>query len=421
VSLQPDSVLTPTVVSAFGRSGTTALMSWLATDPRVAIGDEYPYEHRYLTWLAKVAVLAGRPASSLSPIQLETWHHDGLGPPPWAVSALPLMPRRDDLLSALWQTFSVSVRVNRPRAALYAEKVAEWVEPVIRGVVTTRSIHLVRDPRDVFVSAAAFAQRTGAVGFGADAGTPLAQARHIAHRMLSYHENARADSNLPGSLTVRYEDMLRSPERVAERIRDALGIELAAKPPSLGPHDHDHRTSTSDESSIGRWRHDGLPSDVHGCLESVLHDLMTEHRYAAALPHAPLPSVVLPHCTPTSPDGALQPVGDRFVVKLSGGDFGVEPQLRASEIGRTHEVWACVRGDAGDHCSAYWRRHDQAYSEERVVHVPFRPGPHWQIVRLPLSSHPSWASGASALRLDLFNGRVTPGSRGEVRWIRLVS
>jgi len=64
-------MLTPVLVSGYGRSGTTALMALLATDPRVAFDRRYPFENRYLTYLVKFCLLTGRPPSvHLDSVQL---------------------------------------------------------------------------------------------------------------------------------------------------------------------------------------------------------------------------------------------------------------------------------------------------------------------------------------------------------------
>ena len=53
-------VLTAVLVAGFGRSGSTALMSLLAAAPRVAFDRIYPFEHRHLTYIAKLALLLER-------------------------------------------------------------------------------------------------------------------------------------------------------------------------------------------------------------------------------------------------------------------------------------------------------------------------------------------------------------------------
>jgi hypothetical protein len=416
-------MLVATTISAFGRTGTTALMAWLATDRRVALDRQYPFENRYLTWLAKIAVVARRSASpALDALQLEAWHEDRLGPPPWAAGDAddhaPLMPAEDDWLRALWATFSGAVRARTPGAALYAEKTPCWVAPVVRDVIPTRTIHLVRDPRDVFLSAAGFVRRTGAIGFGTEGG--LAQARHIAYRMLAFHENARADAARAGTIRLRYEDMLASPRRVADTLRDALGLEVASSLPRLGADDARHRTSPTPAESIARWRTQPLAGDVREYLEGQLYELMVENGYELADGSPPARQLSIGPEMPRSPDGTIAASADGLLAVVTGGDFWIEVHVDPDQTAHATELWACVRGGTGDHCSVYWRGPHGSYSEQRVVHVPFRPGPQWQIVRVPLAAHPEWRGPLQKLRIDLFNGRATAGSTGEVRWLRLV-
>lgn len=65
-------MLTAVQVAGFGRSGGTALMSLLAAAPRVAFDRAYPFEHRYLTYLAKLALLLERqdPRARVTPHRL---------------------------------------------------------------------------------------------------------------------------------------------------------------------------------------------------------------------------------------------------------------------------------------------------------------------------------------------------------------
>jgi LPS sulfotransferase NodH len=52
--------LTPILLSGQGRSGSTWLMSLLASDRRMAFDLVYPYERRYLTYFAQFARLFER-------------------------------------------------------------------------------------------------------------------------------------------------------------------------------------------------------------------------------------------------------------------------------------------------------------------------------------------------------------------------
>src|SRR5262245_8897147 len=86
--------LVPILLSAYGRSGTTALMGWLATDEEVAVDRTYPFENRYITYLAKLSVLSDRSGRSsvFDPLHLTAYHDDRFGPPPWATKSTPIAP-----------------------------------------------------------------------------------------------------------------------------------------------------------------------------------------------------------------------------------------------------------------------------------------------------------------------------------------
>src|SRR4029077_9839636 len=115
-------------------------------------------------------------------------------PAPWPAPDRALMPSPSECFRALWQAFSTAAPGADDRLTHYAEKVQEWLPAVIRDIVPCRTINLVRDPRDVFLSARDFVRVQGAVGFGmGDGNSELDAARHTAHRWLSFAENARAD------------------------------------------------------------------------------------------------------------------------------------------------------------------------------------------------------------------------------------
>jgi Sulfotransferase family len=418
-------VLTPVHVAAYGRTGTTVLMSALATDDRVALDRVYPFENRYLTYLAKFALLTARASvfAMFNALHLENFEDDRFGPPPWSTgiggAAASLMPEPDDWLSGMWQVFSASVQQRVPHFAAYAEKVPHWVAPVIRQTIASRTIHLVRDPRDVFLSARAFARARGAIGFGMDTTSDMEQARHTAHRLLSFHENARADRHRSDALYLRYEDLVTQPSEAVDRLNAALGLQISTRG-VLQIVREDHTTSATVAASIGRWRREPLPDIVRTCLESQLRELMLDNGYEL---HAgiPQPNIVrLDEHVPSSSDGRLATEDDGLRVTLTGGNFHMEVPLESIDADAVNELWACVRGGSGDHCAVYWRGRNEPFVEERGLRAPYRPGPHWSVVRLRVHDHPLWSGNVSHLRIHLFNGSAPSGRSGQLRWIRFV-
>jgi len=77
--------LTPILVDGYGRSGTTALMTLLGSDPRVVFDRRYPFENRYLTYLAKFALLTDRAGVGrhLDAVQLYDYDDGHFGTFPW--------------------------------------------------------------------------------------------------------------------------------------------------------------------------------------------------------------------------------------------------------------------------------------------------------------------------------------------------
>jgi hypothetical protein len=120
-------------------------------------------------------------------------------------------------------------------------------------------------------------------------------------------------------------------------------------------------------------------------------------------------------------NGTIQVVDKTALISVGTNDFNVELQPNPLRATSMDEIWTCVQGDTGDHCSIYWRASGEVFSEERSVHVPFRPGRHWQVLRFPMGGHPLWQDVIEQIRIDLFNGNVVPAAGGRLRWIRRVT
>ena len=283
-------LLTPVLVAGYGRSGTTALMALLGTDPRVALDRSYPFENRYLTYLAKFALLAGRSGASpyLDPVQLCEYDDDCYGPVPWPTLPTegtdpPLQLPPAEWLGGMWHTFSAAIKRRSPAATHYAEKVPAWVPAVVRAVLPCRTIHLVRDPRDVFLSAREFARTGNAAGFGTDG--DMDRARHTAHGLVLFAENERSDRGRQDAVRVRYEDWVERPAEVAKTLATLTGLKLSPDAAAVSRHLAMHKTSADAEASVGRWQREELPDKVRACLESHLLGPMTDYGYK--LPSVP--------------------------------------------------------------------------------------------------------------------------------------
>src|SRR5579862_4441241 len=216
--------LKPILVAAGGRSGSTALMALLGSDPRVAFDRVYPFEHRYLTHLAKVsALLLRRPTAASG--ELFDFNSDVCGGYSWNspssdVFAQPadwLSPAPAEWLAHAWELISRRARALAKKSgsaepSFYAEKAAIWTAPAVRDAMACLTAYLFRDPRDQFLSVNSFNRARGFLAFGRTAQDSDADfARNLALDFLSYFENYRADADRRDCALVRYEELIADP------------------------------------------------------------------------------------------------------------------------------------------------------------------------------------------------------------------
>lgn len=266
--------LLPVLVHGLGRSGTTLLMQLLGTSPQVAFDRAPPCENRYLTYLVRLCRLLdpNHPREA-------SWHQDAMmhdldgrvGPPPWSDPAL-LRTGAEDApfamlaLRSVWSTFSeVAARNTRPEAPAsvryYAEKAPRWLVRALPVLGGGRALHLVRDPRDVYMSVLAFNRRRGYAAFGRNEG--MSDDDYLAIFLATQCEflaDVAALQDTDTSLRVRYEDLVADLGQEAVRIGGWLGITL--DPDAVlqaRPRLRDHTTSSSPQASVGRWRK-GMPA-----------------------------------------------------------------------------------------------------------------------------------------------------------------
>jgi hypothetical protein len=413
-------------------------MSLLAAAPRVAFDRVYPFEHRYLTYLAKLALLLERqdPNARVTPHQLYDFADTTFGSYPWdAAGADANGPgtrgspfRTTQSLRRLWQAFCEQVAPAAPGAAFYAEKVPYWLPPLARECFPAYTIYLFRDPRDIYLSANAFMRKRGRPGFDrSPADTDLDYARTLAHRYLSYFENYFMDRQRQGCLMVKYEEMISRQDELPARLKREWDIDSRW---DTSPWLEGHRTTPDLRSSVERWQREPLPAEVDRFLREYLRDAMAHLGYQPGVTPATLPPSVEfrsggsdPARVVCSAGGRLLPQEDATAAVIADGDFWMIVPLPAFETAAVREIWVSVKGAAGEVCSAYWRSGAEDFSEDRSMHVPYRGGLHWQVLRIPVAKHPLWKGTVAELRLDPFNwkeGSPRTPQTAFIRWLRPV-
>jgi hypothetical protein len=338
------------------------------------------------------------------------------GPRPWSAASDGVSS--DEFLRRNWELFSELHRLHHANSSWYAEKVSYWLPSFVRAVLPCKVIHLVRDPRDVWLSIRSFARRRATEGFGAEL-EECEQARWIAHQWLCFAENERADLGRSDAIILPYEDIARDLAGVAKRLGAWLGLELMPDSGDVTRHIGHHATSDSPGGSVSRWQREQIPEPIAERLIAPLVPELARYGYAPSeVQAAPRlePRAEWPH----SPDARYEDEGRGLRVTVTGPDAWFELPARALRAEDVAEVWICVSGGTGDCFSIYWRPPGEHYAELRSLHVPYLPGTHRQIVRIPVRPHQLWAGTIEQIRIDVFNGKHVANRPGTVHWVQLV-
>jgi hypothetical protein len=273
--------------------GSTMLMQLLGTSPEVTFDQEYPFEHRYLTYFLRFAERLRQPFDparwNLDDLLADA--DDRIGPLPF----VPEIVDRDQLaiatLAGLWSGFEQAIAKQAGRAIrFYAEKTWDGVDAVSSAGLNPVIVDLVRDPRDVVVSVRSFNAKRGTAGFGrAEAVDDEDHLRRMVESMRKRLEWMLAPVEADRIL-VRYEDLARDLDVEANRIGEFLGIHLDAGIARARRSEMAHHVTTeSAEASVGRW-HDELAHTDVAVIEEGLGEVMAAFGYEVL----PAPSGVPP-------------------------------------------------------------------------------------------------------------------------------
>jgi hypothetical protein len=433
-----DGLLRPILVTGLGRSGSTALIALLGTDPRTVMDRAYPYENCYLTYFTKLALLQQRLASpeAWNTARLIDFADSACGGYPYRPTIddasrdgiLVPEPSACDWLVSLWTMLSRKARLSNPQAQFYAEKAPTWLPAYVREAMPCFTLHLWRDPRDIFLSANSFMKKRQYFSFGRSANdTDQEFARTLAYNYACHLESFISDRERNDGLAVRYEDLVRKPEDTVERINDVTGLHATARIDCT--HFDSHGTTATPDDSIGRWRREPISHDILAFFDATLGEALTILGYeqAGAPESCSRPFVdfrraaasALEHST----HGDLQrATGDGTPITISGEDFWLILPVGPFAAKEVREVWVALCGDTGNHCSLYWQQRDSGFCEAQSIHLPFQPSRHTQVVRFQPSLHDCWQGEIAQLRLDLFNGPIAPGPyTARLSWVRLVA
>jgi hypothetical protein len=266
--------LTPIVLTAAGRSGTTLLMARLSAVPEICVAGSAPFEIRQLSYYA----VAQRILSEGDTLENSTHPDrlDGAGSqvghnPFFSPGYVPLLggkARLDEFLAQVVQPktgllfrdiidryySAAALQLDKAGAKFFAEK-SNNLDPRMRAFAYSiypdlREIMLIRDPRDMVCSHKSY--------FSSSKEKAFQQMSHMTRTILQM-TSAPAHNRL----IVKYEDLVLEPAETDRRIAGFLGVGLIGDGSRTLEEKifQRHATAESPAQSLGRWRREIEPDD----------------------------------------------------------------------------------------------------------------------------------------------------------------
>lgn len=286
--------LIPVLIPApYGRMGSTLLMEILGRFPAIAFERKPPYEVRYLTYFLHWAQMLGRRqanAMDWNAGKVFNEHIESLKPFPedgdttllrLADAMTPLWAR---CFRAAWREFSGGMSDS---SKYYAEKVPEWAHDIVTQLLPVRSLYLLRDPRDAWLSGLAFDAKRGYRLFGPRTGQSKSEhatnyALRVKPRLQHIIRIVRREDDT-NSIFIKYEDLICDEHSQVARLTDWLGLTPACGEKStdrgVGA---DHRTSSDPHNSLGRWRRE-MDAGIRQIFESIVGGELQQIGYDKSL------------------------------------------------------------------------------------------------------------------------------------------
>jgi hypothetical protein len=291
--------LQPLMIHALGRSGTTWVMRLLGEHPAITVAGGYPYEVRYgQCWFGLIQVVSSRINLALTEGVLNQHHwavaDARIADNPWSAAErldlgqnfLPkIAARAQAQVEAYYHQQAQSQ--GKPRPAYFAEKVGQGQTGAALAdfYPGLRDLFLVRDFRDVFCSVLSFNDKRHYQDFGRQRVTSdedyIRLLTDSARRLWNEQQQRRQQSYL-----LRYEDLILQPEATLRALLQHLQLDsspaliagMLARARQDNPEMRNHRTSSSPEQSVGRWRTQ-LPEAYRATFQELMGDLLQAFGY----------------------------------------------------------------------------------------------------------------------------------------------
>jgi hypothetical protein len=255
-------MLNPLLLTALGRSGTTYMLSLLRAHPQIVA---FQGEIRlFQAWLFPADPHCAASVKAVAPFV----------PSSSALTYDLVVQRYQELAAKQGKTPLFFAEKHIPYLRLSSATAA-----VPAGLQT---IVLVRDPRDVLMSARAFDQQRGFQPAFVERAGDTDEQIVLKYRTHYLHLLAALDSR-PEMPLVRYEDLISAPDEILQRVFAQLGLEsdsarISSVMAGAMPFQPGHSTASSSASSIGRWRQE-MPQGLRRLYDTHMGEILAKFGY----------------------------------------------------------------------------------------------------------------------------------------------
>jgi hypothetical protein len=278
----------PLLVLGMGRSGTSFLMRLLAAHPDILVPGPHPYEMRQPVWLWHAAHVLSSPASttSMSPDGFESHEAERLGYNPYRSRDWEKIAGAGTAMQWQEETLPVScIDFCKRQVDAFVDQCCEGRDSPPRYVAQkmllsqaryligniysdAREIFLVRDFRDVWLSARSFNSTRGGDAFERDRfSDDLSWLRGLSFssRQIRLAHTAAGTQ----ALLVRYEDLMHNPINTLTSVLEGLALNssqteiqkmVAVATDINNTKIMTHRTTTT-KDGVSRWRSEMTPEE----------------------------------------------------------------------------------------------------------------------------------------------------------------
>jgi hypothetical protein len=272
----------PVLLYCFSRSGSSWTMRLLRQHPEALIAGDFPYEVRAGQYWARLAHLLSQPfGATIDPRPESAWHQfEPRGADGSQAGQTENWFGRDyvEHLVASMQTqidqyyARIGSVLGCPEAACFVEKIVfPFSVRLMREIYPeVKVVFLVRDFRDMFCSVRSFNERRGFLSFGRELALSDEEFIHgLAQGVSAFHRDWLEFGD--EAILLRYEDLVRQPHATLGQLFTRLDLdaspevvaEVFAQATAETVGSDEHRTTATQEQSVGRWRAELSPDHRH--------------------------------------------------------------------------------------------------------------------------------------------------------------